>query len=260
MKKITNNNNRIARFIAMIAIITSVSIHLGFAMGNEEQKDTYVFATDSTWPPMEYINEDKELVGFDIDIARAIADEVGITIDFVTTAWDGIFAGLVNGEYDAIISSVTITEERKKTMDFSDSYFNAGQILAIRSADAGSIQSIEDMVGKAVGAQIGTSGADVISGVSGLILKTYDDLGPAVEELANGTIDGIVADTPLVAEYLLRNPKYGELFTVVGEQLTTEEYGIVFSKGSELREKINAGLATIKQNGTYETIYNAWIE
>lgn len=226
------------------------------------KKDAYVFAVDATWPPMEYVDTaNDEVVGFTIDLVNAIAKAEGFEVKFVISAWDGIFPGLLKGDYDAVSSSVTITEERKKTMAFSDPYFNAGQILAMRKDMASSVSGLGDLTGQEVGAQIGTVGASEVAKYPGVILKTYDALGPAVEELANGTISGIVADTPLIADYLLQNQRYKDLFVTVGEQMTTEEYGIVFDPANtELLEKVNSGLATIKANGTYDKIYAEWIK
>ncbi len=231
-----------------------------FAGGSGEK--IYVFATDSTWPPMEFINEDKELVGFDIDLMEAIAKEENFKIEFISTGWDGIFAGLQNGEYDGIASSVTITEERKDSMDFSDPYFNAGQLLAIRKQDASVVNGLDDLSGKMVGVQIGTSGSFLIEEeYPTIILKTYDDLGPAVEELAQGTINGIVADVPLIVDYLLNNQKYAGVFVAVGDTLTSEEYGIAIQKDNdELRNKINSGLKKLRDNGEYDKIYAKWIK
>ncbi len=233
----------------------------GFGETNKDDGlEKVVFAVDATWPPMEFINKNKKTVGFSIDMMEAIAKEEGFTPVFITTAWDGIFVGLLNGDYDAILSSVTITEKRKKKIAFSDPYFNAGQILTMRKDLVKGATSLADLKGRKVGAQIGTQGALVVKKHKGVILKTYDELGPAVEELANGTIDGIVADTPLVTEYLLNNKKYKEKFVVIGKAMTQEEYGIATRKGNEvLLQKINNGLAKIKNNGVYKTIEEKWI-
>ncbi len=231
-----------------------------FALGEDEDPNTVVFATDSTWPPFEFVNENKQIVGFTIDLVQAIAKEAGFTPKFVTVAWDGIFAGLVNNEYHAIASSVTITEERKKRVDFSDPYFNAGQILAMRKDSVGSAKSLNDLEGKKVGAQLGTQGAFLVQSNKKIKLKNYDDIGFAVDELANGTIDGIVADSPLVSQYVLKNKKYKNIFAIVGEPMTKEEYGIVTRKGdADLLAKINTGLKKIKDNGVYTTIVKKWI-
>lgn len=248
--------------IFMLTFFVAFSAVILFAGGSNEVEKRYVFATDSTWPPMEFINENKELVGFDIDLVRAIAKEGDFEVEFISTGWDGIFAGLINGEYDAVVSSVTITEERKKEMDFSDPYFNAGQLLAVRSETAASVAGLGDLSGKIVGVQIGTSGAIFVQETyPDVILKTYDDLGPAVEELAQGTIDGMVADVPLIVDYLLNNSKYTNLFVAIGAPMTSEEYGIALKKGNEeLKAKINAGLAKVISSGEYDKIYSKWIK
>jgi len=164
-----------------------------------------VVATDATWPPMEYIDENKNIVGFDIDLVNEIAKAGGFEVEFKNTAWDGIFAGLATGNYQVIASSVTITEERKATMDFSEPYVNAGQVLVVRKETTG-VNSLADMIGKKAGAQIGTTGAIEISKVAGVELKTYDEIGLAFEDLVNGNIDGVVADSPIAANFCAPEP------------------------------------------------------
>ena len=248
-----------AIFMAMVLLLFSFG-KCGSG-SKDENASTIVFATDSTWPPFEFIDENKEIVGLTIDLVKAIGKEADFTPEFVSTAWDGIFVGLNNSEYHAIASSVTITEERKQQVDFSDPYYNAGQVLVMNKDAVGTAQSLSDLVGKKVGAQLGTQGAFLVEENKNIELKTYDEIGYAVEELANGTIDGLVADSPLVSQYVLKNEKYGDSFVLVGEPMTKEEYGFVARKGnSEIIEKINQGLATIKENGEYDAIIAKWIE
>ena len=116
--------------VVIIALIWPLGV-LFVAGCKKQEPEKIVIATDATWPPMEMVDEAKEIVGFDIDLMNAAAKEGGFAVEFKNTAWDGIFAGLEAGEYDAVMSSVTITDERKKTMDFSDPYINAGQILVV---------------------------------------------------------------------------------------------------------------------------------
>ena len=161
-----------------------------------------VIATDATWPPMEFVDENKQIVGFDIDLMQAAAKAGGFTVEFKNAAWDGIFAGLAAGKYDAVMSSVTITEDRQKAMDFSIPYINAGQVLIVKSTSRG-VTTLADLKGKSVGAQIGTTGYFEIEKVSGVRPKSYDELGLAIEDLAVGRIAGVVADTPIAADYVL---------------------------------------------------------
>ena len=118
----------------------------------------FVIASDASWPPMESVDASKNIVGFDIDLINAIAKDQKFEVEIKNTAWDGIFAGLEGGEYDAILSSVTITDDRKKTYDFSDPYFDANQAIVVRTDDT-RIKTEADLTGKTVGAQIGTTGA-----------------------------------------------------------------------------------------------------
>jgi polar amino acid transport system substrate-binding protein len=220
-----------------------------------------VVATDATWPPMEFVDENtKEIIGFDIDLFNAVAEAGGFTIEFQNTAWDGIFAGLAAGKYDAIISSVTITDERKKEMDFSQPYINAGQILVVPEEMRG-VSELADMEGMVVGAQIGTTGSFEIEDVLGTkSLKTYDEIGFAFEDLAVGRIDGVVADTPVAADYALQNESYKGKLKIVGEPFTDEYYGICVQKGdAEVLEAINAGLDKVLGTSIYENIEKKWL-
>ncbi len=247
MKKLIMN-------VCVLMVVASIA----FAGGAKED-NVITVATDATWPPMEYINADKEIVGFDIDLMKLIADEGGFEVTFVNTAWDGIFGGLKNGDYDAVISSVTITEERKKEFDFSIPYINAGQVLIVQSSTSG-VEALADLTGKAVGAQIGTTGAFEIGKVDGVTLRTYDELGFAIEDLVNGRIAGVVADTPIAADFVLQNEAYAGKLKIVGDPFTDEYYGVVVRKGNaEVLDKINAGLKKVLDAGKDEMLKDTWL-
>ena len=209
---------------------------------------------------MEYVDENKNIVGFDIDLVNEIAKAEGFEVEIKNTAWDGIFAGLATGNYQVIASSVTITEERKATMDFSDPYVNAGQVLVVRKDTTG-VTTLADMVGKKVGAQIGTTGAIEIGKVQGVELKTYDEIGLAFEDLVNGNIDGVVADSPIAANFALQNPTYKEKLMIAGEPFTDEWLGFAFKKGDTKTQKLfNDGLAKVKASGKLEELQKKWLQ
>jgi polar amino acid transport system substrate-binding protein len=204
-----------------------------------------VIATDATWPPMEMVDENKAIVGFDIDLMNAAAKAGGFEVEFRNTAWDGIFAGLEGGKYDAVMSSVTITDERKATMDFSVQYINAGQILIVKSEVSG-VEKLTDLVGKTVGAQIGTTGAFEIDKVKDVKKKEYDEVGLAFADLANGRIDAVVCDTPVAAQYALQNDEYKGKLKIVGQPFTDEYYGVAVKKGNKkVLDTINKGLQKV---------------
>ncbi len=214
-------------------------------------------ATDATWPPFEYVNEDtKEIEGFDIDLLNAIAEKADLEIEFINVGFDPLLAGMAQCQYDAAISAMTITEERKQKMLFSDPYFEAGQIVTVR-IDETDITSEDALAGKVAGAQIGTTGAIEIEQMDDVTLKTYDDIGLAYQDLMNGQIDAVVADNPLALEYVGKNP---DKLKTVGDVFTDESYGIAVCKNEEeLLAKINAGLEAVKAEGTIEELIAKWL-
>lgn len=213
-------------------------------------------ATDATWPPFEYINDQKQIEGFDIDLFNAIAEKEGLEIEFVNVAFDPLLAGMAQGTYDAAISSITITTDRQKDMLFSDPYYAAGQLVVVRK-DNTTITGIANLSGK-VGAQIGTTGAMEVEKVPAASLKTYDDIGLAFQDLVNRQIDAVVSDNWMALGYVAKN---ATSLKAAGTIFTNENYGIAVAKGkTDLLTKINSGLAKVKKEGLIETLSKKWIE
>lgn len=219
---------------------------------------TIVFATDATWPPMEFVNDQKEVVGYAIDFITAAGKEAGFKPVFKNTAWDGIFAGLAAGKYDAIVSSVSITEDRKKAMDFSEPYFTVRQALIVNKNSTA--QSIEDLKGEKVGGQIGTTGYFAIKAVEGVEPKSYDEIGLAMEDLNVGRIAAVVCDDPVAANYALNQYKETLKIAAVMETGDVENYGVPVQKGKkELLDLINKGIAAVKAKGLDKELQKKWI-
>jgi len=243
--------------ILLILVVAAMFAPAAMVFG--QTGPTITVATDATWPPMEFVNTSKQIVGFDIDLLNAAAKAGGFQVKFQDTAWDGIFAGLGNGDYDAVISSVTITDQRKKVMDFSIPYLNAGQVLIVRSNMSG-VSSLADLKGQAAGAQIGTTGAMEINKVPGVTLTTYDEIGLAIEDLVNGRIAGVVCDNPTAANYVLQNDNYKDKLKIVGKPFTEEYYGVAVRKGnSRVLNMINQGLQVVLNNGTEQALEAKWL-
>jgi polar amino acid transport system substrate-binding protein len=232
---------------------------VGLALGGCTKEATkIVVVTDATWMPFEYVNEQtKEIVGFDIDLMKAIAEKANLEIEFKNVAWDSLLPGIAQGTYDVAISSISILPERQKEMLFSDPYFAAGQLIAVR-IDNTTIKSKADLSGKTVGAQISTTGAFEIDNIAGAVKKTYDDIGLAFQDLMNGQIDAIVSDNPLVLGYVNKNPTK---LKTAGGVFSAENYGIAVAKGKEdLLKKINDGLKKVLAEGIIETLSKKWFE
>jgi polar amino acid transport system substrate-binding protein len=212
-------------------------------------------ATDATWPPFEYVDDvTKEIVGFDVDLMNAIADKAGLDIEFVNVGWDPLLAGMAQGTYDAAISSITITEDRKKEMLFSDPYYAAGQIVVVQKSNT-TVTSKDNLTGN-VGAQLGTTGAMEVEKMAGVTLKNYDEIGLAFQDLMNGQIVAVVCDNPVAAQYVVTNP---DKLKTVGTVFTDEYYGIAVAKGkTDLLKKINEGLKKVLDEGIIHELEEKW--
>ena len=245
--------------IAPKVLVTVCALALTAAAGQAVAAGkTYTVATDATWPPMEMVDAGKQIVGFDIDYLTAAAREAGFSVTFKNTAWDGIFAGLEAGQFDIIASSVTITEERRKKYDFSAPYIDIGQILVVPRAETAT--GLAGMKGKSVGAQIGTTGAFEIKKRADIVLKTYDEIGLAFEDMAAGRIAGVVCDEPTAVQFALQKAEYRQKFKIVGAPFTTEAYGFVVRKGNTaLVELLNKGIAAVKAKKLDEQLRAKWL-
>ena len=216
----------------------------------------YVVGTDAAYAPFESQNPKGDIVGFDVDVVKAAAAKAGIEVKFVNTPWEGIFNALAQGDRDMIVSAVTITDERKQTIDFSTPYFDAVQLIAVK-ADS-KIAKFDDLKKAKVGVQTGTTGDEAVTkllGKTSTAIKRFESTPLALKELEAGGVDAVVADNGVVIHYVANNA--GAKFKTVADQsFAPEQYGVAFKKGNtELQGKIDKGLADIKADGTYNKIY-----
>jgi ABC-type amino acid transport substrate-binding protein len=226
---------------------------------NTAQTKTYNVGSDASYAPFEYVDSNKNIVGFDIDVLKAIAKAEGFNVKFNNTAWDGIFLSLDQGTNDMLISAITITDERKQKMDFSDPYFEATQMIAYKKGS--NLTTLDALKGHKVAVQNGTTGDDIVGkafGKDSPNIKRFDAMPLALQELANGGVDAAVGDNGVVVNYVKNNG--GDKFdTAIDPNFPKEYYGIAVKKGnSDLLNKINDGLKKIKADGTYDSIYKQW--
>lgn len=219
---------------------------------------TIVFAVDATWPPMEFMNSDKEIVGYSIDYMTAAAKAAGFTPVFKNVAWDGIFAGLATGKYDAVCSSVSITEKRQKTMGFSTPYFKVRQALIV--AKDSHVKSLAGLKGQKVGGQIGTTGYFAIKAAEGVEAKSYDEVGLAMEDLSVGRIAAVVCDDPVAANYAMDKYKDSLKIASTIETGGVEFYGIAMKKGNqEVLDLVNKGIEAVSKTPYVQELQQKWI-
>jgi len=213
-------------------------------------------ATDANWPPFEMLDpQSNQIVGFDIDLMNAIAAKEGLQVEYVNIAFGALMAGMAQCQYDAAISVITITDERKKDMLFSEPYFVTGQVLTVQ-ADNTDISSVADLPGKVVGAQVDTTGLDEANKITGATINTYDDINQAFGDLMSGQLNAVIVDQPLALVYVNQN---ADKLKIVGNVLTVEPYGIAVCKtNTRLLEKINEGLAAIQAEGLIADLEQKW--
>ncbi len=216
---------------------------------------TLKVATEPSFPPFEFQGKNGELVGFDIDIVRAIGKAAGFEVQFQSLPFDGIIPALQAKTIDAAVSAMTITAERQKVVDFSRPYFKAGLAIATK-ANNQNITSLESLANRRIAVQIGTTGAEEAKKIPGAQIRTFDNAPLALQELLNGNVDAVINDAPVTLYAIKENNLTG--LKVTSELLTEEYYGIPMAKGSPNLENINKGLTTILENGTYAQIYRRW--
>lgn len=214
-------------------------------------------ASDIPYAPFEFTEPGStEAIGFDVDLVKAIAATPGIGItdvEFIKQPFDTIILSVSQGRFDMSASSFSITEERAQQIDFSDGYFTATQSVMVKTGS--DITSIDDLQGKKIGAQRGTTGADLAATVQGAEVLRFEIIDDAFNALAAGRVDGVINDYAVSAYAAERRDD----FEIVDRNPTIENYGLVFSKeNTALRDAFNAGLAEIRANGTYDEIYREW--
>jgi ABC-type amino acid transport substrate-binding protein len=211
--------------------------------------------SDIPYAPFEF-GRDPDYQGFDVDVVNEVAKRLKLDAEFVKTPFDPIFRNLAQGRFDMVASAATITPERKQTVDFSVPYFPADQSLMVKRGS--DIKTTDDLAGKRVGAQVGTTGADYAKDkTKAESVRTYDLIDDAFKALQTGQVEAVLNDFP-VSKYAERSKP--EL-QVVQRIPTGEEYGLGFNKSdAKLRTEVNKALNEMKDDGTYTKIYKKWFE
>jgi ABC-type amino acid transport substrate-binding protein len=230
------------------------------AQQQEPQEKVMKIITEASFAPFEF-KEGNDFVGFDIEVINAICEDQGYKAEITHMGFDSLIPALQAGKADCAISGMSITDERKKSIDFSDSYFDAGLIIAV-AENNNDIKTLDDLQGKKIAGQVGTIGADACNAVKAkdpkTEIRTFDAIGEAFMELEKGGVDAVINDQAVTAYYIQTTGKgktkmVGDLFSA------DDHYGIAVKKGNaEMLKVINDGLASIRANGKYDEIYQKW--
>lgn len=211
-------------------------------------------ATNAAFPPYEMTTDAGEFEGIDIETAQAIADKLGLELQIDDMDFDAALLSVQQGKADIVMAGVTVTDERKAVMDFSDSY--ATGIQSIIVPEGSDIASPDDLAGKTIGTQRGTTGYIYCSDDFGdESVVAYDDGLTAVQALNNGQVDAVVIDNAPAKEFVAANPGLVILDTSYAE----EDYAIGMAKGSSLEDAVNAALEELKADGTLQSIVDKYI-
>lgn len=227
---------------------------------SEETKEkVYRVGVDTTYPPFEF-EENGEYKGIDIELIKEIAKEEGFEIELKPMDFGGIIPSLQADQLDVAIAGMSITDERKKVVDFTNPYFDAGLILVVNEKDT-TIKTVDDLKGKKVAVKSGTSGAKFamdLANEKGFEIVQFDDSPSMFQDVANGNSDVLIEDYPVIA-YAIAQKDLG--LKMVGDRLNGDQYGIAVLKGEnqDLLKKLNSGLETLKENGKYDEIVNKYI-
>lgn len=220
-------------------------------------KKKVVLASDTAYAPFESMDpQSGKFVGFDVDLVNAIGEVANLDIELRSMNFDGIIPALETAAVDGAISAMTITDDRKKAVNFSVPYYLSGQSVAVRTEN-NTIKGFDDLKGKKLGVQISTTGADEARTVPNAKVTDYNTINEAFLALKGGAVDAVVNDYP-VSAYFIKNNKDNDV-KIVGDLKTSEHYGIAFpKKNTELQETFNNALKTLKENGKYAEIYKKW--
>ncbi|OAH54644.1 MULTISPECIES: transporter substrate-binding domain-containing protein [Bacillaceae] len=213
-----------------------------------------------TYPPYNFLSEDKEMDGFDADIAKELAKRLGVEAEFVAQEFSGIIPGLQSKKFDVVVSQMTITEERKEQMDFTAPYIK-NEVKVIVSKGNDSIKGVEDFVGKNIGVGLGTNDetflrTELLPKVGEFNIKTYDDVVTSLKDLDAGRIDATINNIYALKPIVEIN---GFDIKAVGEAVKSDEAGVAIRKGNEsFLEALDQALAEMKEDGTYNEIFKKW--
>jgi polar amino acid transport system substrate-binding protein len=214
-----------------------------------------------TFPPFEFQDEkSKDYVGFDMDLSRALAKEMGMELEIQSMGFDALIPALDSGTIDMIASGVSITPERQQKVAFSAPYYKSGLSILVKNENM-AIKSFKDLEGKKIAVQIGTTSAEEARKIPGAVVREFNGVPETFMELKAGGVDAVVNDLPVNQYYLGQFEKKGDAFAKLAttELKNAEDYGIaVAKKNTELAGKVNKALETLKANGEYDKLYQKW--
>jgi len=252
--------------LAMVMIISMVACgsnkkndSTDDAAGDAQETKTYIIATDTTFAPFEYEDESGNLVGIDMDLLNAIAEDQGFEVEVKVLGFTAAVQAVEAGQADGVIAGMSITDERKETFDFSESYFDSGVVMAVKQDS--NIKGYEDLNGKKVAVKTGTEGsafAESIKDECGFELVTFDDSSSMYQDVIVGNSAACFEDYPVIGYAISQ----GLELTMPTDKEQGSSYGFAVKKGenTELLEMFNEGFKNLQESGKYQEILDTYIK
>lgn len=237
----------------IMAVVASVVMVMMLAACGSN-KNELVMATNAEFPPYEY-HEGDAIVGIDVEICKAIAEEMGKTLVIEDMQFDSVITSVQTGKADLGAAGLTVTEDRLKNINFSESYATAAQVIIVPTGS--DIASPDDLEGKRIGVQLGTTGDIYAEDIADATIERYNKGFEAVQALLQGKIDAVIIDNEPAKVYAEQNP---DTLIIVDEAFTYEEYAIAISKeNTQLLDDVNAAIKKLKESGKLDEIVNKYI-
>ena len=245
--------------MAVIAAVAMLAAGCGGAKDEKKAEPAKVLrvGTEPTFAPFEFQKEgSKDYDGFDMDLARAVGKQMGVKVEIVNMGFDALIPALNANNIDMVAAGMSITDERKNAVSFSEPYYTSGLIIMVNK-DNTEVKSVKDLEGKRIAVQIGTTGEKKARSIKDAKVTAFNTNTEAAMELKNKGVDAVINDSPVVGYYLAQGGNATAM--TVGEVMEAEQYGLAVKKGNDkLAGDINKALTELKKNGEYDKIYKTW--
>lgn len=244
---------KMKKLVSLVLATACVFSMAACGSNDSEGAETLVMATNAEFPPYEYY-DGSDIVGIDVDIANAIAEELGMELKIEDMAFDSVITAVSSGKADIGLAGMTVTEDRLENVNFSDTYATAVQVVIV--PEGSDIKSVADLTGKSVGVQLGTTSDIYVCDIEGVTVEQYNKSFEAVQALSQGKIDAVMVDIEPAKEFVAQT----EGLVILEEEFAVEEYAIAIAKeNEELLEKVNGALKTLSESGKLDEIKAEYI-
>ena len=240
--------------------VCACAVACGLAASVSQARDLLRVGTEPTFAPFEFLDtKSKDFTGFDMDLIRAVGQKAGYDVEIINMGFDALIPAVLTGSIDVIASGISITPERQKRVDFTTPYYVSGVSMLVRKDDAAKYANFDDLKGRKIAVQIGTTGAERAKEIAGTRVTSFNTTSEAFMDLLTGNSDAVLLDRPVLGYYLKSQTRAARALTIPDYIADAEEFGFAVKKGNAaLLEKLNQAYADLKASGEVERIRSKW--